>query len=214
MSEAIDKPGKAVRVSGPIVEAEGMASAGAFEMVKVGPKGFVGEVLKLKGDIATIQVYEYTGGLGPGVDVVRTGYPLSAVLAPGLLGSIFDGVQRPLTVLAALTGAFLHPGVAAEPLDVVKKWHFTPTVAVGAQLKGGQIFGTVQETQTITHRLMVPPLVSGRVAIIAPEGEYNIKETICTLEDGKNVHELSMTQRWPMRQARPFRSAGPARTCW
>ena len=117
MSEASDMTGRVIRVSGPIVEAEGLAAAGAFEVVRVGPKGFIGEVIKLAGDVATIQVYEYTGGLQPGVAVERTGSPLSAVLAPGLLGSIFDGVQRPLTALADLSGTYVQPGVHADPLD-------------------------------------------------------------------------------------------------
>jgi V/A-type H+-transporting ATPase subunit A len=204
MSEPSREAGRIIRVNGPIVEADGMAGAGAFEVVRVGPKGFVGEVLKLAGDVATIQVYEYTGGLQPGAVVKTTGSPLSAVLAPGLLGSIFDGVQRPLTVLADRTGTFLEPGVAADPIDTERKWPFKPTVKAGARLSGGQQFGVVQETELIEHRLLVPPGLSGQVADIRPEGEYTITEPLCTLQAEHESHELPMAQRWPMRRQRPF----------
>ncbi len=204
MSEPSEKTGRVIRVSGPIVEAEGLAAAGAFEVVRVGPKGFIGEVIKLAGDVATIQVYEYTGGLQPGVAVERTGSPLSAVLAPGLLGSIFDGVQRPLTALADRTGTFLEPGVHADPLNTERKWPFKPAVEKGAQLSGGQVFGNVQETELIAHHLQVPPGLSGKVVEIASEGDYPITQSVCTLESETGSRELTMMQRWPMRRARPF----------
>jgi len=205
MAQATEKAGRIIRVSGPIVEADGLADAGAFEVVYVGPKGFPGEVLKLNGEVATIQVYEYTGGLRPGDRVRRSGAPLSAVLGPGLLGGIFDGVQRPLSALAQMTGTFLEPGVQAEPLDTARKWSFKPAVEPGAQLVQGQPFGAVQETQSIEHLLLVPPGLEGRVARIAGEGEYTIRDTVCVLEGEDGPHELSMLQRWPLRRPRPFR---------
>ncbi len=204
MSEASDRTGRVIRVSGPIVEAEGLAAAGAFEVVRVGRKGFIGEVIKLAGDVATIQVYEYTGGLEPGAPVERTGSPLSAILAPGLLGSIFDGVQRPLTALADISGTYVQPGVHADPLDTERKWPFKPAVQKGAQLSAGQVFGNVQETELMDHRLQVPPGLSGKVVDIAAEGEYPITQVVCTLENETGTHELTMMQRWPMRRPRPF----------
>ncbi len=193
------------RVSGPIVEAEGMASAEAYEMVRVGANRLVGEVIRLSGDVATIQVYEQTVGLRPGDGVARTGMPFSIVLGPGLLGNVFDGVQRPLGVLAASTGAFLQPGSAADPLDTKKKWGFRPGVSPGQSLQAGALYGSVRETAAVEHRLLVPPSVGGKVASIQPEGEYTIADVVCVLEgDGGRV-ELTMSQRWPARRARPFR---------
>jgi len=204
MSITADQTGIVTRVSGPIVEASGMARAQAYEVVKVGPLGLIGEVLKLSGDTATIQVYEQTAGLRPGDQVQRTGAPLSVVLAPGLLGQIMDGVQRPLSAIVRQTGAFLEPGIEADPLDTDRKWPFRPSVKPGDTLAEGQTFGTVQETATIEHRLLVPPGVAGRVAQVAAEGEYTITDVVCTLEADGGRRELTMVQRWPVRRARPF----------
>jgi len=183
-----------------------MASAHAYELVRVGEAGLIGEVLKLSGETATIQVYEYTAGLRPGDPVRCSGAPLSVTLGPGLVGNIFDGVQRPLSVLAAQDGAFLSAGASAEPLDTQKKWPFRPVAKVGDRLEQGQPFGVVQETPVIEHRLLVPPGLGGSVAWIAGEGEYPITSRLCVLEaEGRRV-ELTMVQRWPARRQRPARA--------
>lgn len=205
MNAADLQAGFITRVSGPIVEADNMASAQAYEVVRVGPRGLVGEVIKLDADVATIQVYEHTGGLRPGDTVRRTGSPLSLLLAPGLLGNIFDGVQRPLAVLAGQVGAFLAPGVSAEPLDAARKWQFVPRVEHGQDLEEGQIFGVVRETETIEHRLLVPPGQAGRVSSVEAEGEYGIRDVLCVLDGAAGPLELTMCQHWPVRRPRPFR---------
>jgi len=206
MTDHPTQTGVIKRVSGPIVEATGMASAQAYEVVRVGPAGLIGEVIKLTGDVATIQVYEQTAGLKPGEPVARTGRPLSVVLAPGLLGGIFDGTQRPLSVLAERGGAFLQPGVRADSLDAERKWPFKPAVRAGQQLSGGQPFGSVQESPPIEHRLLAPPGVAGKVTDVRPEGDYSISDVLCVLEDGRGRVELTMTQTWPVRRPRPFRA--------
>jgi V/A-type H+-transporting ATPase subunit A len=197
--------GRIVRVSGPIVDAEGMASAQAYEVVRVGPRGLVGEVLKLTGDVATIQVYENTAGLKVGDAVAGTGDPLCVILGPGLLGSIFDGLQRPLSVLAGQIGPFLEPGAAAEAVDGSRKWGFTARVGVGQELGPGAVFGSVQETPRIEHRLLVPVGASGKVVRVAADGEYRAADVLCVLEGPSGRSELSMMQRWPVRRPRPFR---------
>ena len=206
MTDHSTQTGAIKRVSGPIVEATGLASAQAYEVVRVGPAGLVGEVIKLTGDVATIQVYEQTSGLKPGEPVARTGRPLSVVLAPGLLGGIFDGTQRPLSVLAEREGAFLQPGVRADSLDAERKWPFKPAVQAGQQLAAGQPFGSVQEGPTIEHRLLAPPGVAGKVTDVKPEGDYSIADVLCVVEDGRARVELTMTQTWPVRRPRPFRA--------
>ena len=205
MSKATDQTGSITRVSGPIVEAAGMAEAQAYEVVRVGPQGLVGEILKLAGEIATMQVYENTAGLKPGDVVRRTGAPLSVVLAPGLLGSIFDGLQRPLSVLADQVGAFLTAGATAEPINTSRKWGFVPKVAPGQLVRGGQVFGAVRETSSIEHRLLVPPGVAGTVVSAEPEGEHTIWEPLCVVQAGRRAVELTMAQLWPVRRPRPFR---------
>ncbi|MFW6189317.1 MAG: V-type ATP synthase subunit A [Planctomycetota bacterium] len=206
MRSATSATGVVSRVNGPIVEAREMAGVGAFEVVRVGPDRLVGEVLSIAADVATIQVYEDTGGLQPGMEVRPTGAPLSATLAPGLVGDIYDGIQRPLDTLARKSGRFLRSGVHAEPLDTSAEWAFTPTVETGDRLGPTDVFGEVEETPSITHRLMVPHGSGGAVSEVAEEGKYTIEDTVCVLEDedGEPV-ELNMVQRWPMRRARPFR---------
>jgi V/A-type H+-transporting ATPase subunit A len=211
MSNGKDSTGTIVRVSGPLVEAVGMARAQAYEVVRVGPKGLIGEVIQLNGDVATIQVYEHTGGLRPGLGVRRTRSPLSLLLGPGLLGSIFDGVQRPLGVLARLEGSFLRPGIESEPLDSKRKWRFVPCVEAGQDLTEGQAFGAVQETQSIEHRLLAPPGVSGKVESVRPQGDYSINEVLCTLQTEQGRAELNMVQRWSVRRPRPIRRRKPSR---
>ncbi|MCK4375050.1 MAG: V-type ATP synthase subunit A, partial [Candidatus Brocadiae bacterium] len=205
MSGPRAQAGSIRRVSGPIVDAVGMASAQAYEVVRVGPQALIGEVIKLAGDVATIQVYEHTGGLRPGDGVQRTGAALSLVLAPGLLGSIFDGIQRPLSMLAEQTGAFLKPGVVADPLDVARKWRFVPRVRPDQELRAGEAFGVVQETRAIEHRLLVSPGMEGKVSTVEPEGKYAITDVLCVMDGEAGPAELTMIQRWPVRRPRPFR---------
>jgi len=209
MSDSRPSVGKITRVTGPIIEAEPMADVQAYEVVRVGEKGLIGEVLRLIGDRAVIQVYEYTGGLRPGEPVRRTGTALSVELGPGLLGSVFDGVQRPLNVLSERYGPFMQPGRSAVPLDEARRWPFVPGVEAGDELEPGEVFGAVQETPAIEHRLLVPPGVRGTVASVCAEGDYTIRDVVCTLQGPDGPAELTMTQRWPVRRLRPFRRRRP-----
>jgi len=194
-----DEKGVIYRVSGPVVTATGIQSR-MYEVVRVGHEGLMGEVIELHGDKSVIQVYEDTSGIRPGEPVERTGQTLSVQLGPGLLKSIYDGIQRPLPVLFEKMGTFIERGVDADGLDLEKLWEFVPTVKVGDEVGSGQTIGTVQETETILHKIMVPPGKSGKVASIE-SGEFNVTQTVCTFEDGT---ELQMMQKWPVRTPRPF----------
>jgi V/A-type H+-transporting ATPase subunit A len=171
-----------------------------YEVVRVGHEGLMGEVIELHGDKSIIQVYEDTSGIRPGEPVERTGQTLSVQLGPGLLKSIYDGIQRPLPVLVEKMGTFIDRGVDADGLDLEKLWEFVPIVKVGDEVGSGQTIGTVQETETILHKIMVPPGKSGKVASIE-SGEFNVTQNVCTFEDGT---ELQMMQKWPVRTPRPF----------
>ena len=196
--------GRIVRINGPIVEAEGMHAAGMLEVVEVGDLRLIGEIIRLKDDLATIQVYENTGGLKPGQPVVATGRPLSVALGPGLLGSIYDGIQRPLPSIMKHSGIYIRRGEKTLPLDAERKWPFVPLVKVGDALKPGQIYAEVQETLSIKLRLPVPPDAEGRVAEIAPAGEYANSAVVLKLEaTGGTVREFTMIQMWPARKPRP-----------
>ncbi len=215
--DRFEEPGRIKRVSGPIVEADGLAGAQMYEVVEVGSLGLAGEVIKVVGSLATIQVYEYTGGLQHGMEVRRTGRPLSLQLGPGLIGSIYDGIQRPLKVLLREAGPFITRGMHAAPLDPERQWHFEPRVKEGDEVRPGQVFGEVPETPAIMHRLLVPPAVGGRVVQVAQAGPRRVQETVCVIrkadEDagGREV-VLSMVQSWPSRRGRPFgRRLRPAR---
>jgi len=187
------------RISGPVVTATGIAPR-MYEVVRVGNEGLMGEVIELHGEQSVIQVYEETSGIEPGEPVIRTGQTLSVQLGPGLLTQIYDGIQRPLPKLEETMGVFITRGVDADGLDLTKEWEFVPTVKVGDELSAGQVIGTVQETETIEHRVMVPPGKEGVVKSIE-SGPFNITQTVCTLEDGS---EIAMMQEWPVRHPRPF----------
>jgi len=187
------------RISGPVVTAVGI-SPRMYEVVRVGDEGLMGEVIELHGDQSVIQVYEETSGVKPGEPVIRTGQTLSVQLGPGLLTQIYDGIQRPLPKLEESMGVFITRGVDADGLDLERKWDFKPIVGVGDTVDSGQVIGIVQETETIEHRVMIPPSKKGIVKKIE-SGSFNIKETICELEDGTNI---SMMQEWPVRHPRPF----------
>jgi len=195
--------GRIIKVSGPLVVADGMADARMYDVVRVGELGLIGEVIELRGGRASIQVYEETGGIGPGEKVVSTGQPLSVELGPGLLRSIYDGIQRPLNVIRDLSGDYIARGVEVPGLDREAKWHFVPTVKLGDQLVAGDIYGTVRETEIIEHRLMVPPRVKGEVVEIR-EAECTVEEVVCRLSDNGKIHELTLYQRWPVRLGRPY----------
>ncbi|MBN2414754.1 V-type ATP synthase subunit A [bacterium] len=197
--------GKVHRVLGPVVQARGVTRAHMLELVEVGEDRLIGEIVRLEGDRLTIQVYEDTTGLAPGSAVYGSGMPLSVELGPGLIGSIYDGVQRPLEEIKKVSGEFIQRGVRVPPLNREKKWHFVPQVSGGDSVQAGQALGIVQETEHIVHRLQVPPGISGTVREIAGEGDYTVEETICELKTEKGSETLSMIQRWPVRQGRPFR---------
>ncbi len=187
------------RISGPVVTAVGI-SPRMYEVVRVGDEGLMGEVIELHGDQSVIQVYEETSGISPGEPVIRTGQTLSVQLGPGLLTQIYDGIQRPLPKLEETMGVFITRGVDADGLDLEREWEFNATVKKGDEVSSGHVIGTVQETETIEHRVMVPPNVSGKVKSVK-SGTFNIKETVCVLEDGS---EIAMMQEWPVRHPRPF----------
>ncbi|MCZ7393924.1 MAG: ATP synthase subunit A [Candidatus Methanoperedens sp.] len=190
--------GEIYRISGPVVIISGLNTK-MYDVVKVGKEGLMGEVIGIEGEKSTVQVYEETSGLRPGEPVENTGMPLSVELGPGLLESIYDGIQRPLPVLKDTMGDFIKRGVSANGLSREKEWDFVPTVNKGDKVKGGDIIGTVQETQNIQHRVLVPPTISGTVDEIK-SGKFKVDEVICTLSDGK---ELTMMQKWPVRKPRP-----------
>lgn len=193
-------------VNGPVVIALGAERVAMLELVQVGEERLLGEVIRLEGEQATIQVYEDTSGLAPGMPVYGTGLPLSAELGPGLLGQVFDGVQRPLEAIKERTGAFIQRGVQVEALDRSVRWAFEPGVRVGDQLEGGAALGAVQETELILHRPLVPPGLAGRVVWVASPGEYTVRDPIVRLDTGHGEVELSMLQRWPVRVGRPYRT--------
>ena len=195
--------GTIIKVSGPLIVAGGMADVQLFDVVRVSERHLIGEVIELRGDRASIQVYEETGGIGPGEPVYTTGAPLSVELAPGLIESIYDGIQRPLSAIREKAGDRITRGIEVNSLDHEKLWDFVPVAKVGDELTGGDILGTVQETEAVLHKVMVPPGVSGKLTWIF-EGKANIVTPIAKLErDGKEI-ELPMLQRWPVRRGRPY----------
>ena len=205
--------GKIVKVSGPLVVADGMADASMADVVRVGPQHLIGEILNMTGDRASIQVYEETSGLGPGAEVETTGAPLSVELGPGLIENIYDGIQRPLEEIVRRVGANITRGIQVPALDRERLWDFTPTAAVGAAVTGGDVLGTVPETPSVLHRIMVPVGVTGTVEWLAEAGAYNITQSIARLRtaDGA-VQELTMVQKWPVRVGRPYKKKFPPET--
>ncbi len=206
MSGTISAGGLVVRISGPIVQAVGMRAAGMYEVVHVGEMGLVGEVVKLVGDRATIQVYEDTAMLRPGAPVRCTGAPLSVWLGPGLLGNIYDGIQRPLPGIEERSGAWIRRGEKVDALDSGRRWDYEPVVSVGDSVSGGQVVGRVQETALVEHRLLVPPGVEGRVEAVRPAGEVTLNDTVIGVRTaGGDLKEVTLLQRWPVRVPRPVR---------
>ena len=195
--------GRIVKVSGPLVVAEGMEDANMADVVRVGKQQLIGEILNMTGGSASIQVYEETSGLGPGAEVTTTGMPLSVELGPGMLENIYDGIQRPLTEIRDRCGETIARGVQVPALNREKKWAFTPTVKKGDKVSGGDVIGTVQETSAVLHRIMVPPKMAGTVKEIK-SGEFTVEQTVCVLETEKGEEHLSLMQKWPVRVARPY----------
>jgi len=194
-----EQTGKIIKVSGPLVIASGMKNAKMYEVVKVSDQKLIGEIIELKGDTASIQVYEETSGLGPGEPVYQTGNPMAVELGPGLLTSIYDGIQRPLNLIRDVAGDYITRGIEVPPLDKEKKWKFEPKVQNGDEVSEGDILGEVPETELVTHKVMVPPGIKGKVEDIKP-GEFTIEEPVAKV-GGKNV---VMKQIWPIRQPRPI----------
>ena len=196
--------GKITRISGPIVYAEGLDSCGLYDVVEVGEQAVTGEIIRMKGGLATLQIYEDVTGMTVGEKVVCRRRPLSVRLGPGLIGTIYDGIQRPLERLFSDSGAFLKPGVRSEPLDISKKWTFVPAeeVKAGMPIKPGIILGSVKETDSVSHSIMVPPSVRGRtLAEFSGGGEYTVEQKIGATELGENIY---LSHYWPVRSPRPF----------
>lgn len=198
--------GKIVKVSGPLVMAEGMADCTMYDVVRVSNHKLIGEIIELRGDKASIQVYEETAGIGPGEPVEGTGGPLSVTLGPGLIESIFDGIQRPLDIIYKAQGNRIERGIEADAIDMEKKWLFHPTAKVGDKVSGGDELGWVQETSLVKHLIMAPPNDEGEITWMAEEGEYNVKETIAKLSTKRGDKELAMVQHWPVRRGRPYKT--------
>ncbi len=203
VADKTDQP-VAVRISGPIVTAVGMQAAQMYEVVQVGSMGLVGEVVRLVGDRATIQVYEDTTMVKPGAPVVRTGAPLSVWLGPGLVGNIYDGIQRPLPGIQAHSGAWIRRGEKVDPLDAERSWTFEPTVKPGDPINEGQTIGTVAETPLVRHKIMVPPGISGTVQSIVEKGAYTLHDTIAVATTENGPKDITMLQHWPVRVPRPI----------
>ncbi len=200
--------GEVIKVSGPLVVARGLSGARMFEMVRVGELGLFGEIIEIKGEEYSIQTYEETEGIGPGQPVVRTGEPLSVELGPGLIRSIYDGIQRPLDVLAQDFGEYIVRGTQRPALDRSKKWDFVPLARVGDVVKGGDILGTVEERALVSHKIMVPPGKSGTVGKIGPV-TGNVDTEVAVIQSPEGPFGVTMVQRWPVRDPRPTKRKVP-----
>ena len=199
------KTGKVIKVSGPLVVASGMEDANVYDVVEVSENKLIGEIIEMRGDKASIQVYEETTGIGVGDIVLSTGSPLSVELGPGLIEQMYDGIQRPLEVLKDKAGDFLRKGVEVKALDREKEWTFTPLVKVGDPVEAGDVLGTVPETVVVLHKIMVPNGIKGKVKEIKAEGDYHVDDVIAIIETEKGDKELTMIQKWPVRVGRPYK---------
>ncbi|MCB2291273.1 V-type ATP synthase subunit A [Clostridium sp. CS001] len=197
------KIGKIVKVSGPLVVAKDMDEANIYDVVKVGEKGLIGEIIEMRGDRASIQVYEETSGLKPGDPVESTGEPLSVELGPGLMESMFDGIQRPLDAIRAIAGNFLTKGVNVTPLDRTRKWDFVPTASVGDVVSSGSAIGSVKETSVITQTIMIPNGISGTITSITA-GEFTVEEVVAEVQTESGIKQITLMQKWPVRRGRPY----------
>ena len=199
------KTGRIIKVSGPLVVAEGMENANVYDVVRVSEKKLIGEIIEMRGDQASIQVYEETSGIGPGEEVFTTGEPLSVELGPGLIEAMFDGIQRPLKEYQEIAGDFLDKGVEVNPLNRDKKWEFEPVLSTGVEVETGDILGTVQETSVVSHKIMVPAGIKGTLKTIK-SGSYTVVDTIAVIETEKGeLVEVQMMQKWPVRRGRKYK---------
>jgi len=196
--------GKIIKISGPVVVADGLKGTQMYETMRVGEEKLIGEIIELEGSTATIQVYEETKGIKPGEIVESTGGPLSVELGPGIIGSVFDGVQRPLEIIKTQSGDYIPRGVEVPAISKEKKWEFIPKVSQGDSVSGGDVIGEVQETSAILHMITVPPNFSGNIKSIASEGSYTVNEDIAEIDTSEGVKKLQMLQKWPVRSARPY----------
>ena len=196
--------GNIIKIAGPVIIADGMRGTQMHEMVRVGEAKLIGEIIELEGDTATIQVYEETAGIKPGEVVESTGGPLSVELGPGIMGAIYDGIERPLEIIRSESGDFIARGIQVPSIDKEKKWTFKPVVAVGDKVTGGDIIGEVEETSAVVHKIIVPPSVSGTIKSIV-NGDYTVVDDIAEVEteDG-SIEKIQMLQIWPVRKARPY----------
>lgn len=199
----MNSKGTIKKVAGPLVIATGMRDANMFDVVHVSDQMLTGEIIEMHEDEASIQVYEETSGLGPGEPVVSTGVPMSVELGPGLITSIYDGIQRPLDAIMKVCGNNLKRGIHVDSLDREKKWSFVPTAEIGEEVSGGDVLGTVQETEVVEQKIMVPPDVKGKVKEIK-SGEFTVTETIAVIETEKGDREIQLMQKWPVRKSRPY----------
>ena len=191
------------KVAGPLVIADGMRDANMFDVVRVSNENLIGEIIEMHGDAASIQVYEETSGLGPGEPVVSVGEPMSVELGPGLIGSIFDGIQRPLDAIMKKSGTNIARGVQVPSLDRSKKWYFKPAVKVGMKVSEGDVIGTVKETDVVEQKIMIPPGMSGSIKKIN-QGEFTVDQTVCVIDTPKGEEQLTLMQKWPVRRGRPY----------
>jgi len=198
------KTGRIIKVSGPLVVAEGMENANVYDVVRVSEKKLIGEIIEMRGDQASIQVYEETSGIGPGEEVFTTGEPLSVELGPGLIEAMFDGIQRPLKEYQEIAGDFLEKGIEVKPLNREKKWEFEPVLSIGATVETGDVLGTVQETSVVNHKIMVPAGIKGTLKTIK-SGSYTVVDTIAVIETEKGEVEVQMMQKWPVRRGRKYK---------
>ena len=196
------------KVAGPLVIAEGMRDANMYDVVRVSSQRLIGEIIEMHGDQASIQVYEETAGLGPGEPVESTEMPLSVELGPGLIASIYDGIQRPLDEIMKICGNNLQRGVEVPSLDRQKKWNFVPAAKVGDEVEAGDIIGTVQETSVVEQRIMVPYGVKGKIKEIKA-GDFTVEETVASVETAGGIREISLMQKWPVRKGRPYKKKLP-----
>ncbi len=199
--------GRITKVAGPLVVADGMRDANMYDVVRVGEERLIGEIIEMHEDRASVQVYEETSGLGTGTEVVSTGAPLSVELGPGLITTIYDGIQRPLENIRAMIGNNLKRGIEVPSLDREKKWHFVPCVAAGDTVVPGDVVGTVQETDIVNHKIMVPPNVKGGTVKSIAEGDYTVEETVAVLTTADGAEEnVGLMQKWPVRVGRPYKN--------
>jgi V/A-type H+-transporting ATPase subunit A len=206
----LSRGGTIFRIAGPFLLAKGMAGSRMYELVRVGEAEVIGEIIRLEGETAAIQAYEETAGMKPGEKVVGTGKPLSVELGPGLIGQIYDGIQRPLPIIEELIGPRIRRGVVPPALDRKKQWYFRPKVKKGARVVSGDIIGIVEETSLIKHRILVPPWVNGIVEKIVSEGEYMVADPIAKIRTVRAAEKLNLMHTWPVRQPRPYKMVLPS----